>query len=970
MITGNFIKTLLAAAVMTTAFASCSDDIDVPSEGPGGEIENTADGPVSIFHITAGDDIDMTGKVNFRLANPAAHENLEFTGEIEPNSDIDIFGRREALTCRMNIGSRHIPDGRYAITVSDGNGASTLMRVVRFTDNIGVQEQYQPGDYNDLRGAGTKDDPYLIGDAGDFLYFQARLMEDEFQGYGRYFLITRGFELPRRSQIIDGREWVAVCFQGNLDGGGHTLRNLAYTGGSDPVKDSGVGLFKSLFNANISNLKLSGALITNAVSDVGLIAGTSGGSTTISSISIEGTIQTSGNSTGGVVGAATDNLTLKDVTVNTLSVTGSDCTGLLIGSFTGNGLEVSNVSTPTHVFSVTGADNVGAVTGLAESTGGISIVNVTLEHSVDAESSDVRIIHGNGHVGTIAGKLTAGGSSSIKSCTVKAPVSGGDYCAAMIGEAVISGSLAFDKNLLASVVRGNDFTGGFFGKAIVSGEALTFGDGNRYVVKQSAEAGVHGKGYVGGVAGCIESSGKKIMLDGDLEIAVNVRGTDRNVGGGVGLLAGTSSSDYLDFDITGINFSSPTMRVDGSADGVGGVVGWSRNAHLHASESFDLLKKVPSKGDLHSACGIVVNGASTTGGIVGVAENGIISDISCNAVVTASSSTGSDHGCGGIVGFTTGPVSGCAFFGTVNGQQRIGGIAGLVNIGITTSNCLNYADIKGGKFTGGVIGYLRTVGYSPSHVKGCVNYGNLTDGMAVGGIVGREGYTDPDAISPKHGSIIENCGNYGNINANGNGDYGVGGIIGDFGGYYAHLKHCANHGDVSSQAVAYAIGGVAGTVGESRNNQSEIAECMNSGTITCASSKTKLGGVIGHFHEGRHTTGNCTLHDCVNTGAIPPDQNSDTGGIVGIVTTSTDTYRTFNRGKVSHGNAIIGTHNSGTIFSHDHNYYLEGTGKSWPSSTSVKADKITDKSVYKEFDFDNIWIMTSDGPMLRNCPFQ
>lgn len=91
---------------------------------------------------------------------------------------------------------------------------------------------------------------------------------------------------------------------------------------------------------------------------------------------------------------------------------------------------------------------------------------------------------------------------------------------------------------------------------------------------------------------------------------------------------------------------------------------------------------------------------------------------------------------------------------------------------------------------------------------------------------------------------------------------------------------------------------------------------------------------------------------------------------MGIVTTSTDTYRTFNRGKVSHGNAIIGTHNSGTIFSHDHNYYLEGTGKSWPSSTSVKADKITDKSVYKEFDFDNIWIMTSDGPMLRNCPFQ
>lgn len=190
---------------------------------------------------------------------------------------------------------------------------------------------------------------------------------------------------------------------------------------------------------------------------------------------------------------------------------------------------------------------------------------------------------------------------------------------------------------------------------------------------------------------------------------------------------------------------------------------------------------------------------------------------------------------------------------------------------------------------------MRTICYDPSHVRVCVNYGNLTDGMAVGGIVGREYNINGDKATPGYSSFIERCGNYGDINANGNGDYGVGGVVGDFGGYYAHLKQCSNHGKVASQAVAKAIGGVAGTIGDGHNNQTEVAECLNTGEVSCEQKSTKLGGVIGHIHEGRHTAGNCPLHDCVNTGAIPSDQKDDTGGIVGMVTTSTDTYRTFNR---------------------------------------------------------------------------
>lgn len=100
------------------------------------------------------------------------------------------------------------------------------------------------------------------------------------------------------------------------------------------------------------------------------------------------------------------------------------------------------------------------------------------------------------------------------------------------------------------------------------------------------------------------------------------------------------------------------------------------------------------------------------------------------------------------------------------------------------------------------------------------------------------------------------------------------------------------------------------------------------------------------------------------------DQKDDTGGILGYAASYTDTHRTFNRGKISHGNAIIGTHNSGSTFYHSHNYYLEGTGGSWPSSTSVKSSDISTESKYGDFDFKNVWIMTGDGPQLRDCPFQ
>lgn len=914
----------------------------------------------TVFHISAGEDVESDGKVRFYLADPGARRSFEFDGEVSFNPELEIFGRKGALTCRMVIGDFEIPDGRYLLSLSRGDALSKVLRLMRFRGNVCYQEQYSSYEY-DLEGAGTETEPYLIRDAGDFLSLQYGLMDDEFQGYGRYFRIDRGFELPRRSQIIDGREWVSVCFQSNLDGAGHTLRNLIYTGGSDAVKDSGVGLFKSLYNARISNLKITGALITSAASDIGLIAGTSAGNVTLSDVAVEGTVQATGDRVGGLIGSATGSLSLSGITLNSITLTANDHCGLLAGSVSNGRLLVKNVSAPGHIFSASGRNGVGGIAGAVYDCNEVSVANVTLEHSVDAESADVKIISGSGQVGGIVGKAANIADFKINGCTLKAPVGGASHVGALLGEAS-SSAITFEGNLLASVVRGGDNAGGFAGKIDLGGNTLTFAGSNRYVVKQSAEAGVSGKENVGGLAGSIEGNGR-IDLKNTLELAVNVTGTEGHVGGAAGLLNGS-----IDFNITNLNFSSPTMRVKGNADGVGGVVGWSNSAKIYASNSIDVSNGIPGESKITSNCGIIVNGASTVGGIVGVAVGGSLEGLASDAVVTASSVTGSDHGCGGIAGSAQVGISRCAFLGKVSGPERVGGIAGFLNTGCTMDNCVNYSDIDGGSCQGGIVGYIRSATNRLSHIRLCANNGKLTGGILVGGIVAKVAIDQANRYSRDH-SYIESCVNLGDIIADGNADNAVGGIVGKLKDDMGCVRYCSNYGDVSSAKVAYAIGGVAGEMGDAKyDNRTTLYECLNAGKITCDVSSTKLGGVVGHIHQGGFNVAdpNSTIHDCVNTGAIPSDQKSDTGGIVGMVTTYTDTYRTFNRGKVSHGNAIIGTHHSGTIFYHDHNYYLEGTGKSWPSSTSVKADKITDKSVYKDFNFDKIWKMTEDGPMLRN----
>lgn len=296
-----------------------------------------------------------------------------------------------------------------------------------------------------------------------------------------------------------------------------------------------------------------------------------------------------------------------------------------------------------------------------------------------------------------------------------------------------------------------------------------------------------------------------------------------------------------------------------------------------------------------------------------------------------------------------------------------GGIFGIgVGGDVYVSDCVNFADVNAGDHAGGIGGYTRSGIFHNLLITRCYNYGHIT-GAAAGGI-GCYITSENSSVRNSYFDITE-CGNSGHVEGTGSDDHSVGGIVATMCNNSARVTSCANHGLVSG-AAQYAVGGVVGDFGtRSGTNFGKVTQSMNSATVKASVSSTHVGGVVGHLHSGdlRYDS---EITDCCNIGELPSDQKDDTGGILGYAANYTNIYRTFNRGKVSHGNAAIGTHHSGSLFHHSNNYYLAGTGKSWPSSTEVSADRVGDWSVYKDFDFVNVWVIHTNGPELRNCPFK
>ncbi|MDE6301933.1 MAG: hypothetical protein K2M19_09490 [Muribaculaceae bacterium] len=607
---------------------------------------------------------------------------------------------------------------------------------------------------------------------------------------------------------------------------------------------------------------------------------------------------------------------------------------------------------------VEGVSYIGGLIGAAD--GQLTVSDCELDLIVKAEN----------FAGGVIGAMTASGASDFNNLKVEGQVLNASNSGGIIG--MLSGTKAPTLGSIAcySYVMGKDNVGGFIG--FINKNTPVFSADCRFEGRRDPNYSVYGEENVGGFAGYLDMNGaQSFKIDKHtLYLDVAVRAAKGNAGG----LLGYATKGWI--NVNKLNLAKAENRVESSGDCVGGVAGWLDGVGITGPVRINDKHELPKPASLADMYNGIVIGHSRVGGCIGYLDQqqfgdpymlrGYVTGLACKAQVMATGNV-----VGGVIGEIFGDASHCAFLGNVSGPNIVGGVVGKAQYAMTQELCVNYADIDGGTYQGGVCGYSNpakdpfgydtTIGHSS-----CYNIGRLTNGKTVGGIVGYAGQQNSSCNFYLYG-----CENYGEIVAAGSGDYSVGGIAGDIDNDDTKVEWCYNYADVSSKNVQFVIGGVVGRLGREQITQNylHVVGCLNMGTISCDKSSTKLGGVIGHMLYG----GEGMIAGCVNWGDIPCDQKDDTGGILGCATSFNYISRNWNRGNIAHGNAIVGTHKPGTIFDHRGNYYLEGTGGNWPSSTSVPADAVTQKSSYPELPFNDHpdyfnWMgehyyMSSNGPI-------
>ncbi len=280
------------------------------------------------------------------------------------------------------------------------------------------------------------------------------------------------------------------------------------------------------------------------------------------------------------------------------------------------------------------------------------------------------------------------------------------------------------------------------------------------------------------------------------------------------------------------------------------------------------LSRAVVKGSGYASLGILAN--RNDGDIVGCTVEGELS----------TSTRGSTSGIGGIAGANTGVIFACEFSGQVTGCiNNVGGIVGYNGKDKYTGTvlyCVNNGTISGwrnqsngtymGNYVGGIVGRN---GQGDTTIMACMNYGNVIGGVYVGGIAGISDNTGDGTLPIK---MIVGCMNYGTVTAEYPGNL-IGGIVG-CAKKGNTVSGCGNEGDVVGKGLnlpsgnPVQAGGVAGSL-----ENATILACYNQGSID-GGTKTGAGGIAGQC------VGNSGIRDCYNVGPVT-GASGGTGAIAG-----------------------------------------------------------------------------------------
>ena len=349
------------------------------------------------------------------------------------------------------------------------------------------------------------------------------------------------------------------------------------------------------------------------------------------------------------------------------------------------------------------------------------------------------------------------------------------------------------------------------------------------------------------------------------------------------------------------------------------------------------------------------------GGIVGYAEEGVISD--CISGVNGTS-TGIDvrgifvPSVGGILGWsktaTNTEIRDCINYmhlaASSNGARavttplRIGGIAGHSVASI--KGCTNYGAIS--SFTNSTTVYLGGIVADGANVSNCTNNttGIITRSnadqttdqanryMYIGGIMGA-----PCA----EGDIVE-CTNHASVTSSVLGTatqttIDMGGIVGGGNKYQIDISGCINDGEIkldndSETAAASARNAIGGILGNASVAGTTVSGCSNSGKVWC---NNNTAGSYGFIHIGGtigHTAAESSVTDCTNSGEIlcqnPGAAISayvDLGGIVGCAEATITISGTTADATLNSGPVTVAQANSDVVYARNTGGGILGYGK-------------------------------------------
>lgn len=183
---------------------------------------------------------------------------------------------------------------------------------------------------------------------------------------------------------------------------------------------------------------------------------------------------------------------------------------------------------------------------------------------------------------------------------------------------------------------------------------------------------------------------------------------------------------------------------------------------------------------------------------------------------------GSKSFVGGIVGENSGIIEQCSFEGNINGENVIGGIAGMNTNNGRIISCVSLGNISGENFTGGIAG--KNEGFLI----------DCTNGAAINTTY-EEKENKLENMDTDIGSVMENNGEEREENEEESilGHSDTGGITGYTSGV---VQGCINNGSIGYQHIGYNVGGIAG------RQSGYMLGCENHGLIQ---GRKDVGGIIG-----------------------------------------------------------------------------------------------------------------------------